>query len=389
MLVLWPFLLPIAAFSGWYIAKNQPKKKKLNTTSDLSTRYVTGVNYILNEQPDKAIDVFIQMLEVDEDTVETHLALAGLFRKRGEVDRAIRIHQNLIARPQLAHSQKVAALMALGKDYMCAGVYDRAERIFKEVTELGGDAKKESLESLLSIYQQQKSWAKALTVLTKLQQFHNEPLSIQVAHCYCEQIEVYIEQKNYLRAGQLLKQAYAADKKLVRVSLLQGKLEFLQGNYRQAIKAYKKISDQDPEYLSEIVEPLLCCYEKLGAVSAFVQYMMKLLESYPRTSIIFSVAVQLKISSGDEAAIDFVTDKLSQYPSLKGLHQLIEWHLAQTYGKVRAKLSMLHNITNKLLEDKPVYRCESCGFSGKRLHWNCPSCKKWSTTKPICGIEGE
>ena len=388
MLTFWPLLLPFAALSGWLAAKKMPTTKH-SADLDLSKGYVKGINYILNEQPDQAIDVFIKMLDVDKDTVETHLALGSLFRRRGEVDRAIRIHQNLIARPQLFHSQRVEALMALGNDYMCAGVYDRAERIFKEGTDLGGNAEAESLKNLFSIYQQQKLWDKALSILQKLQNVTGKQMSIQVAHCYCELVEEYIKKGSYSQASDALKKAQYIEKNLVRTSLLNGKLEYLLGNYKQAIKSYKKVSQQDIDFLSEIIKPLFKCYQHLNLEQQFYTYMKELLSKAPLTSIVFCVALQVKQEHGDEAAIDFVTDKLSKHPSLKGLKQLIEWHLELAYGKVKLQLSMLYDITEKLLEDKPVYRCDSCGFSGKHLHWNCPSCKKWSTTKPIYGIEGE
>ena len=141
MIEMWPLLLPAAAWSGWWVANRANLGKNLGLNNRLSREYVVGLNYLLNEQSDKAVDIFIKLLEVDSDTVETHLALGSLFRRRGEVDRAIRIHQNLIARPQLSLLQRKEALMALGQDYMSAGVFDRAERIFLEVVELGGAKK--------------------------------------------------------------------------------------------------------------------------------------------------------------------------------------------------------------------------------------------------------
>ncbi len=388
MLTVWPLLLPLAALSGWFVAK-KPLKSLDRSKLALSKSYVKGVNFILNEQPDKAIDLFINMLDVDNDTVETHLALGGLFRRKGEVDRSIRIHQNLIARPQLFHSQRVDALMGLGNDYLCAGVYDRAERIFNEVVDLGGHCEEDSLNCLFSIYQQQKMWRKALNCLQKLRNVTGKSMSVQIAHCYCELVEEFCLSGRYSDAAQSLKLAQSVDKNLVRSSLLHGKLEFLLGNYKQAIKAYKKVSKQDPLYLSEIVTPLFNCYQALGMADQFQVYMIELLEEYPLTSIVFCVAKKIKQDKGDTEAIDFVTEKLNRHPSLKGLNQLIEWHLDLAYGKVKTQLSMLHNITEKLLIDKPIYRCESCGFSGCHLHWNCPSCKRWNTIKPICGIEGE
>ncbi len=293
MITIWPLLLPVAAFSGWYFAR-KPNAKELKSELGLSQRYVRGVNYILNEQPDKAIDIFIKMLEVDEDTVETHLSLGGLFRRRGEVDRAIRIHQNLIARPQLSHGQRVDALMALGQDYLCAGVYDRAERVFNEGADLGGRAKKESLKNLYSIYLQQKSWAKSLEVLKALQAISAKPLAMEMAHSYCELTEDAIKSQQFGQANQLLKKALLADKNLVRVSMLQGKLEFLQQNYRQAIKAYKKVVVQDSAYLSEIIQPLASCYQNLGAEAQFQKYLTALLDVAPRTTTIFYLAQYLK-----------------------------------------------------------------------------------------------
>jgi len=169
MIDLWPLLLPAAAWSGWWVANRSNSNKSHNVANKLSREYVVGLNYLLNEQSDKAVDIFIKLLEVDSDTVETHLALGSLFRRRGEVDRAIRIHQNLIARPQLSILQRKESLMALGQDYMSAGVFDRAERIFLEVVELGGSKETSSLHGLLAIYQQEKAWEKALDVIKKLE----------------------------------------------------------------------------------------------------------------------------------------------------------------------------------------------------------------------------
>src|ERR1700722_4591820 len=152
------YFLPILALSAWYF--EWFKKKPPDASKTLSRDYLVGLNFLLNEQPDKAVDVFIKLLEVDSETVETHLALGSLFRRRGEVDRAIRIHQNLIARPQLSALDRKEALMALGLDYMSAGVFDRAERIFLEVVELGGNREISSLQGLLAIYQQEKAWEK-------------------------------------------------------------------------------------------------------------------------------------------------------------------------------------------------------------------------------------
>src|SRR3990167_8991790 len=212
MITLWPLLLPAAAYSGWLAAIRQFKQKENKKDNRLSREYVVRLNYLLNEQPDKAVDIFIKLLDVDSETVETHLALGSLFRRRGEVDRAIRIHQNLIARPQLHIMQRKAALMALAEDYLRAGVYDRAERIFIEVVELGGDTDPNSLKGLLAIYQHEKAWEKALDILKKFALVTGNHMNKEAAHYHCEMAEQCLSKGAEEQAYNMMKQALVIDK---------------------------------------------------------------------------------------------------------------------------------------------------------------------------------
>jgi lipopolysaccharide biosynthesis regulator YciM len=389
ILQLWPLLLPVAAGSGFFLGrkKKNPGAPYQSSTKGISKGYIQGLNYLLNEEPDKALDVFIKLLEVDSDTVETHLALGSLFRRQGEVDKAIRIHQNLIARPTLTASQKIESMMALGQDYMRAGVFDRAERIFKEITQMSGGKVSRNLKNLLAIYQQEKAWDKALDILKQYEKISGESMHFQMAHCYCELAEQ--EKGHFDKAQFYLKKALNSDKNSVRASLLQAELEARHGHYRRAIKAYKKVPLQDEAFISETIKPLFECYKQLDNMSACIDYMKELLVRFPRSSIIFILAKQLKDEKGMEFALDFISEELTKHPSLRGLNRLIQWYLQTTYGKIRSKLSMLYDITSKLLENKPLYRCGQCGFSGMHLHWQCPSCKKWGKVKPIHGLEGD
>ncbi len=389
MINLWPMLLPAAAYSGWWVATRSYTDKKSETVNRLSHEYVVGLNYLLNEQPDKAVDIFIKILEVDSDTVETHLALGSLFRRRGEVDRAIRIHQNLIARPQLSLLQRKEALMALGQDYMSAGVFDRAERIFLEVVELGGNRETASLQELLAIYQQENAWEKALDIINKLEASTGNQLHFQAAHYYCEMAEKALKNKNPEQAQYCVKQALSIDKGSVRASLMLASLEQKAGRFRQAIRALKRVPQQDADFIPEIIEPLVYCYRQMNALDDCVGYLKLLVNKYPRSSVMFVIADFLRREEGLDAAVDFVAENLSRYPSIRGLNRLIYWHLESAHGKVRDKLSMLYDITSKFLQNKPVYRCGNCGFGGKHLHWHCPSCKQWGKMKPIRGLEGD
>ena len=256
MINFWPLLLPAAAWSGWWVARRNNLGKDNQISHPFSREYVVGLNYLLNEQPDKAVDVFIKLLEVDTDTAETHLALGSLFRRRGEVDRAIRIHQNLIARPQLSLLQRKEALMALAQDYMSAGVFDRAERIFLEVVDIGGPTEVNSLRGLLAIYQQEKAWENALDVLKKIEASTGTSMNSQAAHYYCEIAGEFLKHNTYDKAHHAIKQALTIDRSSVRASIMSANFEIRNGRYKQAIRDLKRVPEQDAEFLTEIIEIL-------------------------------------------------------------------------------------------------------------------------------------
>lgn len=389
-LTLWPLLLPVAAFSGWWAAlRSVSRRRKTLQQQPVSRQYFVGLNYLLNDSPDKAVDVFIKLLEVDSDTVETHLALGSLFRRRGEVDRAIRIHQNLIARPQLAPEQHLDALLALGCDYLVAGVLDRAERIFSDVAAHKGDHKLRALENLLAIYQQEKAWGKAIAAADQLAYLQRKPQGVVIAHFYCELAQEALGQQDVETASRTVKQALQADPDSVRASLLQADILVRNREYKSAIKAYKHVREQAPDFLSETIKPLWHCYSQLQKEASFYEYLEQTLREHPRVAIVLALAEKKRTQEGVDAAINFVTDYLHHHPSLRGLQQLITWYLSLTTGVVRDKLLVLHDVTQLLINDKPHYRCETCGFSLKKLHWHCPSCKSWGTVKPIHGLEGD
>ena len=396
----WPLLLPLASCSGWLVAKyyyanHRQTANKLSLKNNLSIKYIVGLkyiaglNYILNDQTDKAVDIFIKLLAEDDETVETHLALGSLFRRRGEVDRAIRIHQNLIARPKLSILQRKEALMALGQDYMSSGVFNRAERIFLEIIALGGNNKISSLQGLLAIYQQEKSWKKALDIIKKLESATGKSLKIEAAHYYCELADHDLQVNADTKAAQALKKALNIDSLSVRASLMLAQLEIKNKRYKRTIRALKRVPEQDAEFLNEIIEPLVYAYSQLGALDKCIEYLKQILIKHPRTSVIFVIADAIGRESNLDIAIDFVFSQLERHPSIRGLNRLIYWHLETSHGKVRDKLQMLYTITSKFLENKPIYRCGHCGFAGKILHWNCPSCQQWGKIKPIHGLEGD
>jgi len=384
--LLW-LLLPIAAAAGW-LAASQDVRKKVRRISGISSDYFKGLNFLLNEQPDKAIEVFIRMVEVDSDTAETHLALGHLFRRRGEVDRAIRIHQNLIARPKIDPEIKTLAVLELGEDYMKAGLFDRAENLFQELIEMN-EHTAIALTQLRDIYQQEKDWEKAISICSRLETVSNKSMHMLIAQYYCELAEELFR-KNELNEtqAQLLKATHY-DVRCVRASILQAKVDVKNEDYKSAINSYKNVVDQDIDYFPDILEPMISCYHKLGRENELMDFLTAILERYSGISPMLALAELIREQSGDREAMDFMTKQLHKRSSVKGLHWLIELSLEHSHGDSKQHLEILHDLTNKLLKDKPVYECHICGFAGRTIHWQCPSCKAWNTVKPIHGLEAE
>ena len=264
--IFW-LLLPVAALSGWWIGKLKQEKK--TSLKNIYPEYFKGLNFVLNEQPDKAIEVFIRMAEVDSETVETHLALGNLFRRRGEVDRAIRIHQNLIARPTLNQEQRAHALLELGMDYMRSGLFDRAEKLFLELVNLDLYLN-EAYSHLLEIYQQEKDWINAITVAKKIEIISGENLNAVIAQFYCEIAENDLNMGKMSDAKKKTHDAITTNSKCVRASIIEARIFQLTGKYDLAIKSYKRLEFQDSTYLTEVILPLYDCYKEQENVREFI-----------------------------------------------------------------------------------------------------------------------
>ncbi|EKE00661.1 MAG: hypothetical protein ACD_21C00296G0008 [uncultured bacterium] len=380
-------LLPVAAISGWY-AGYRHKKSTENNSGIIPHDYFLGLNYLINEQPDKAVDVFIKMLEVNTDTVETHLALGNLFRRRGEVDRAIRIHQNLIARPQLARKQRMQALFELAQDYLRAGVLDRAERLFLELIELDGDVVN-SLNCLINIYQQQKDWQQSISTAKKLESVSKVNMDSAIAHYYCELAEQSRYDHRINQAHEYLKEALHYDKHCARASIILGKIFIEEGEYRQAIQSFRRVHDQDAEYISEVVASLADCYKQINREEEFVDYLFERIAENPRIYFILAMADHIRDNQGDAAAIEYLSKQSHRCLSMRGLERMLNLYINSVDPAMKDQLLLLKEFIDKLAENKPVYRCVHCGFSGKKLYWQCPSCKRWNSVKPIHGLEGD
>ena len=387
-LVLVSLLLPVAFLAGWWVARKNLRQNTIDIRSSINPDYFKGLNYVLNEQPDKAIEVFIRMLEVDSETIETHLALGNLFRRRGEVDRAIRIHQNLIARPNLDPAQRAQALLELGLDYMRSGLLDRAEGLFKQLIEMKRHVLLAS-RYLLEIYQQEKDWDNAIVYARRLEGVSGEKHDPVIAQFYCEIAESRVGEDRLKESRENLRRALNIDPGCVRASILEAELLLSEGKYKAALKTYKRVEKQDVDYLEEVIEPILTCYRELGQLSEAIKYLDETLEKHGNiTSMLFLTDLIIE-RDGDEEGIKFISKQLRKRPSVKGVDRILEYTLEKSEGELLHNLETIKELTGKLLEKRTGYKCQKCGFDAKMMHWQCPGCKNWTTIKPVSGVEGE
>lgn len=379
-------LLPVAAASSWYFGFKYAKDSRERSArqSSIPDDYFVGLNYLINEQPDKAVDVFVKMLEVNSDTVETHLALGVLFRKRGEVDRAIRIHQNVIARPQLGKNLKFQALSELAQDYLCAGFLDRAERLLLDLVK-ADEGILENHKYLLSIYELQKNWSLAIETAKKLAGSGNKKMWTPIAYYYCELAEIALAQGLETELNKNLKKAIESDKNCVRVSIMLANMEFDSEQYKAAIRACKRVKEQDPGYLPEVLDLLAESYTKLGMENELIDYLKNCLSDHQQISVVLFLSKYIQKYSGSYKALEFIKQYAAQHTSLNLLSRFIEIfsHELQLSPTQETQLQEIQQTLQSIIDEKPKYRCINCGFSGKELYWQCPGCKHWAVSKPI------
>ncbi len=377
-LLIW-LLLPLAAGSGWAVARYDQKRH--GARKDLPTAYFKGLNFLLNEQADKAIEIFIKVLEVNSETVETHLALGSLFRRRGEVERAIRVHQNIIARPALDRHQRARALLELGQDYLKAGLLDRAENLFLELAEIRLH-NEEALRLLMHIYQQERDWEKAISVCRRLGRAGGPGLNDVIAQYYCELAEEAYKRNEHDVAREQARRALQSDKACVRASMVLGNIEADLGRHKEAIKAWRRVESQNPLYLGEVAQSLAKSYQAVGDEEGLYQFFQEALGRNHDIALMLVLADVIERREGLRAAEAFIVSGLRRQPSVRGLNRLIGLHMAQASGESREDLAILKGIIERIVEGRHRYLCHQCGFSGQSLHWQCPGCHRWNTVMP-------
>ena len=385
--VAWLLLIPAAIAIGWLLGRRGGEIKGGAKISRLSNTYFRGLNYLLNEQQDKGREIFLQIAEVDKETVETQFALGHLFRRRGEVDRAIRLHQNLVARTGLSEEQKTRAVLELGEDYMRAGLLDRAETLFNDLVQMGVHAPK-ALQQLISIYQSERDWKQAITYALKYEQITGEAMGESIAHYYCELAEKHVHEGNLTAARDRIAAAYSSDSQCVRAGMIEGRLDLLENNDAGAIRAFERVARHDVDYLPEVLPQLMECYERRNELMRARGFLQEVIEQYSGVTPLLALTDLIERDEGAMAAQEFLAKQLLQRPSVRGEAVLLEKAVANPGDEPVETLKTLKLITDQLLVRSANYRCVNCGFGARAHHWQCPSCKHWGSVKPLLNLLG-
>jgi lipopolysaccharide biosynthesis regulator YciM len=376
------FLLLAAA--GWALGRFGEHDEE-NAPPPLNVDYLKGLNFLLNEQTDQALEHFLEMVRVDDKTIETHFALGSLFRRRGEVDRAIRIHQNIIARPDLAAEQRDQALFSLAKDYLHAGLLDRAEKLFVRLSQ-GSRYQVQALESLCRIYEQEKEWQKAIDAGQQLETLGGRSLALQIAHYYCELAEEGAASNDYAAARRYVKKAQAGRPRTMRGALTRAHIARETNDHKTAIRLYHRIIDEHTYLITEALPEIVATYEKDGSMSGLDKVLRSMLDKNPdMRSLVAYTAIVNNIT--DIPIIDECVEKyLLDEPTLS---EFVDLHIfSQGNGATQSEaLSKVRSALSKLATATPRYQCQECGFSSQRLLWQCPSCRNWETQRPASRVQ--
>jgi lipopolysaccharide assembly protein B len=375
----WLLALPVFFGMGW-VAARIDIKSLLSESRAMPSSYFRGLNFLLNEQPDKAIESFLQVAKEHPQTVELQFALGSLFRRRGEVDRAIRMHQDLVNREDLPEEERRQASLELASDYYKAGLLEHAEQVLARMAETHPSL--EVHRQLLDIYIQEKDWAKAIEAAKRLEVSAKRNYQKEIANYHCE---LAITEQIHGRAGDAdahLARALEANRKCVRANLLRGEWFARAGRHDAAIEAWKAVESQDPAYLGLAAEGMLESYKALGRLGEGLSLLRGLQHRYPGLDLLNVVYQATAEHEGDEAAWRLVREEVRRNPTLVGLDHLIDAELVRAPAERRQDLQLMKNLVHSHAQALAVYLCSNCGFKARQFFWQCPACGGWESFAP-------
>ncbi|WP_197053836.1 lipopolysaccharide assembly protein LapB [Chitinibacter sp. ZOR0017] len=377
----WLVILPAFFGLGW-LAARVDIKHVIAQSKSLPAAYFKGLNHLLSGETNKAVEIYVDIAKQHEETIELQFTLGHLFRRRGELERAIRMHQKLLARRDLSDVQQEKAKLELAIDFIKAGLFDRAENLLHELS--GTGAARAALVELLAIYQQEHEWLKAIEIA---QQLRDESHSYQheIAQFYCELAASALVRKELDTANGFLEQALQIHRQCVRSRLMRGEILLAQGSAQAALDEWLAIENQDPQYLTLAAKQVLHAYTQMGQAAEGVALLRRYLARYPELDIVDLLYEQIIAADGVEAAHDFVRERLRETPTMSGLRKLLEAHLLVAPDEQKPEIELIGKLLHDNTREHTMYYCHECGFKTRQFFWHCPGCNGWETYAPIRG----
>ena len=378
-------LLPLAAATGWFVARQSRPREELEA-GQLNPDYVRGLSHLVNNDTDQAIEVFIGLIEADEGTIDLHLALGSLFRRRGEVDRALRIHHNLVQRPRLKPLHRNQARFELARDYLAAGVLDRAEEIFLELAHQGMFLS-DCLSRLMRIYEREREWERAIDTAQWLSSAQGRDLGPRIAQYWCELADSAKRRDDTRGQQQFLKRAFGADPHCVRALLTRAQQAMASGKAAPALKDYRDVIQHHEEFIPEVLAPWREAYLANHTPEQWMNELQKMYKRHPHPHLqVARIQAQAQHSEASADGYQVLLDELSQRPSWVGLHAALDQDWSSLPAGAANLLKEFAAVLSGPLERSPTYRCDQCGYTGRKLNWQCPSCQHWNTTRPLADM---
>jgi len=371
-------LLVLIGVGAWAFGQFFDRDASLPTR--ISADYIRGLNLVLSRKTDEALELFVQMAKVDEDTLETHFALGHLFRRQGEFDRAILVHENLLARENLSDMQHDQAISALADDYLGAGLFDRAEELFEQIRNSETHSQI-ALEKLVYIYEREGEWEKAIDTHRRLEMLNGEKTP-HVAHYYCELAEQALAAGDNDKAREYLQNTIRSPSGALRGSLIRAQIARGEGRYRDAAGLFQQVLDRDRGFISEVLADLLDCYERDGRSDEFETLIDRIAKDDPATNNAIAYAAVLNELTRSPAlaasVVTFLADNevLNHLIDVSAIQSGEPAHRKEALERIAFGLRMLALSTAR-------FRCGNCGYGTQRFIWHCPSCKLWETVRPV------
>ena len=374
---LWYLIVvPLLFIAGWWFRGLDQRQREQEQRPGT---YYKGINLLLNDQPDKAIDAFIEVVKLDPETIELHHALGNLFSRRGEFDRAVRIHNHLLNREDLPSHERSLALFELGNDYLKAGIYDRAEESFQRLLK-EPEYRLDAMRSLLKIYCTEKEWNKAIEVANTLEKQAGENHQVEMGHFHCELAALEMRAKHFDQAKLELEKALQVDRKSVRALIMLGNLSMLNNDPNAALQYWAQVEKVSPEHLTLVMVQIAQAYEAIGQHDQAMNLINRALEDHSSVETL-SIALDLIIKSeGEKAAEKFLKEELERRPTLWAYEKLSELRLKANPDD--SELELLTGLLKPYVSRPGRYRCSHCGFKAKGFQWRCPGCSSWGSYSP-------